>query len=410
MHSLRSVLLLLTLFGFQCELIAQSVKDEDPKPCRLGLNLTEASREGVDRRLASANLQPLSRNGDEDVIKIDTDLVISEFDVRDRRGRRVTGLGPADFIVEENGVAQSIEVFSASGASSVVGRSIILIIDHSNSQSPYLATSISAAKTLVSMLEPNDRMAIVTDDVELLTNFTSDKAALSDHLSRLLDRAANGKFGASKQFTAIFQAVSELFDRAEKRPVVIFQTDGDEFAQIGRGSTRRPEQCVSELTKFKNLEQLIERSGTTVYSIVPGTRFDQLMDTRGFDETRAAVETDLRANPLVASFASTSKETRLSPGFVRAFVKARKRDAAVVGHIATLSGGTAQYLERPDQAQEIYENILDHMNQRYLIGYYPAVPLRDGTNRSIRVRLRQGLDHKIYGRHADGSLARQPQQ
>ena len=126
---------------------------------------------------------------DESVIRVDTDLVVAEFDVRDKKGKRVVGLGGSDFRIEEDGVEQAIEVFSYGKGSSSINRSIILIIDYSQSQLPYIETSIEAAKVLVDMLEPNDRMALVTDDVELLLDFSSDKAVLKEQLDNLKFRA-----------------------------------------------------------------------------------------------------------------------------------------------------------------------------------------------------------------------------
>lgn len=49
-----------------------------------------------------------------------------------------------------------------------VPRTIVLIIDYSGSQLPFIKNSVAAAKVLVDKLGPKDLMAIVTDDVELL--------------------------------------------------------------------------------------------------------------------------------------------------------------------------------------------------------------------------------------------------
>ncbi len=156
-------------------------------------------------------------SSDESVIRVDTDLVVAEFDVRDKKGKRVVGLDGPDFRIEEDGVEQAIEVFSY-GKGSSINRSIILIIDYSQSQLPYIETSIEAAKVLVDMLEPNDRMALVTDDVELLLDFSSNKVALKEQLDNLKFRTLRGQVGKSRQLTALYAAVSELFAAVTSGP------------------------------------------------------------------------------------------------------------------------------------------------------------------------------------------------
>ena len=126
-------------------------------------------------------------------------------------------------------------------------RTIVLIIDYSGSQLAYLKNSVAAAKVLVDKLGPRDRMAIVTDDVEMLIDFTGDKKKLKDELDELLDRTTlktRGVFrrgktlrvGRSMQYSALMATLNEAFDEEDVRPVIIFQTDGDEaaiFAQSG---------------------------------------------------------------------------------------------------------------------------------------------------------------------------------
>jgi len=63
----------------------------------------------------------------------------------------VEGLTQNDFLVSEDGRAQQIEHFSL-GNDQRLGRSIVLVIDYSGSQSPYIKGSVVAAKILVDQL------------------------------------------------------------------------------------------------------------------------------------------------------------------------------------------------------------------------------------------------------------------
>src|SRR5205085_11066650 len=98
--------------------------------------------------------------------RIETSLVVCDVLVTDRQGRPQRNLKPTDFIISEDGVSQQLGHF-ALGDNADLSRSIVLIIDYSRSQFPYIADSIEAAKVLVDKLGPHDQMAIVTYDVEL---------------------------------------------------------------------------------------------------------------------------------------------------------------------------------------------------------------------------------------------------
>src|SRR5207248_2313073 len=155
-------------------------------------------------------------------------LVVSNVLVLDDKGRAVEGLKGNDFMITEDGVPQRISHFSL-GDDKDVNRSIVLLFDYSNSILPYIETSAAAAKNLVDQLGPKDRMAIVTDDVELLVDFTSDKARLRETIDFLAANTRSGHAGRSAQFSALLATLRELFDEEDIRPIIIFQTDGDQI-------------------------------------------------------------------------------------------------------------------------------------------------------------------------------------
>ena len=107
---------------------------------------------------------PRSPNTEDDVIRIDTLLVAADLLVLDKQGNPVRGLAANDFSITEDGVPQQVGHFLL-GDTNGISRSIVLIIDYSGSQFPYINNSVAAAKVLVDQLKPADQMAIVTDDV-----------------------------------------------------------------------------------------------------------------------------------------------------------------------------------------------------------------------------------------------------
>ena len=151
-------------------------------------------------------------------------------------------------------------------------RSIVLIIDYSASQLPFIRTSIESAKQLVDKLNPKDRMAIVTDDVRLLVDFTTDKQLLKSRLEGLKASALAGNVGASDQFDALMATLTEIFNNADIRPIVIFQTDGDEFDDL-RGNAPPTRFWLPARFSFQNVLTAAEKSRVTIYPVISGIRY-----------------------------------------------------------------------------------------------------------------------------------------
>ena len=351
------------------------------------------SKPAVEKRAQPAN----SNDDGGDVMRVETDLVVTDVAVLDKKGRAIKGLNRNDFRVEENGDRQEIEVFAFAADQSAIPRSIVLIIDYSGSQLPYIKTSIEAAKVLVEMLHPNDKMAIVTDDVELLVNFTSDKDILKEKLEFLKTRALEGKVGKSRQFSALMAVLNELFRDGDLRPKIIFQTDGDEYATLNQAG--RTQSSATELRfSYAEILKAAEKAGTTVYSIVPGPDLSGESGKKRLDLARNDLENSRRSNSILMKIDYIPLASGFNSKYVEQWADARERDASAVSKVANATGGSYAYLEMPEQAGAVYSRILSEMNQRYVIGYYPANVLRDGKRRTIRITTSAGNGHKILGR------------
>jgi VWFA-related protein len=351
----------------------------------------EIERRGIKRE---------QRSEDDDVVRVDTDLVVSDVLVVDTQGHHIRGLRKEDFVVKEDDQPQEISSFTI-GNSDTVPRSIVLIIDYSNSQLPYVLTSVEAAKTLVDKLNPRDRMALVTDDVELLVDFTSDKQLLKTQLDRLKQRAMSGWMGRSKQYDALMAALNELFNHEEERPIVIFQTDGDQLEALG--GTAPPElQPYVPARKFAFADVLAaaERARVTIYSIIPGIPFAGLSGAELLEHARLDWENRLKANARLHPGANLpEREVRTPPDalLLRNAQHWTELHLGVVG-VAKATGGWAQYLEQPEEANSLYAQILNDINQRYVLAYYPTNRNRDGMRRRVHIEVRGHPEYLILGR------------
>src|SRR5262245_5725207 len=241
-----------------------------------------------------------NRTDPEVVISLETSLAVFDILALDKEGRTVSGLRKEDFVVTEDAAPQEVASLSP-GDGSIVPRSIVLIIDHSDSQLPFIENSILAAKTIVNKLKPNDRMAIVTDDISLLIDFTGDKRQLNEALDSLGRKVKSGHPGRSEQYSALLAALTELIVGAE-RPIIIFQTDGDELDMLRSASSPKPVESNPSKVRgsfkpysFEDLTDLAEKTRATVYAVIPGIKFVEISHDERLEKVRTLFEKQFKA-------------------------------------------------------------------------------------------------------------------
>lgn len=337
---------------------------------------------------------------DIDVVKVETSLVTSDILILDARGNPVSGLTENDFVISEDGKPQQVGMLSV-GDDSKLPRSIVLVIDYSGSLAPYISLSVDAAKTMVEQLRPNDRMAIVTDDVKLLSDFTQDKENLKAKLESLKSKAhetdAKGGWfrGHSLQFSALMATMRELFTAEDQRVVIIFQTDGDQLTLL------QPNPAVTVDKKWRaefsidDIYQKAEKSRVTIYTVVPGIKLLGFSEAEQTARVQKALETLLKRRLLpqdnprfgIDPMASAMKET------TQTWV-ARQ---SALARLSTISGAWISFLEEPSEADEIYAHILSDMNRRYVVGYYPTNKEHDGRRRRIEITVRDHPEYTVMG-------------
>jgi len=200
-------LALILLFSLAPATLAQ----KKPKPRDFGSSLRKLKWDP--ERSQTTDTTNQTADPDDDVIRFNTALVATDLLVLDRRGQPVRGLVASDFLITEDGKPQQVGHFLL-GSNTSVPRSIALIIDYSGSQFPYIQNSVEAAKVLIDKLGPRDRLAIITDDIEMLSDFDSNKTALKKKLDILIERsrgkkaflglgAKNRRLGLSAQYSAL---------------------------------------------------------------------------------------------------------------------------------------------------------------------------------------------------------------
>ncbi|HBB97204.1 MAG TPA: hypothetical protein DC054_17645 [Blastocatellia bacterium] len=320
------------------------------------------------------NNQSQKPNDDDEVVRVQTDLVVCDVLVVDKQGKTIPGLTRDDFVVREDDRAQQIATFSL-GDNTNVPRSIVLILDYSFSELPYIKTSVEAAKVLVDQLGAKDRMALVTDDVQLLVDFTRDKELLKKNLDLLKNKALAKRVGQSLQYSALMATLNEMFNNEDIRPIVIFQTDGDQLSRLKDGLSAR------DSFSFRDVTNAVEHSRAMIYSVVPGASLLDLSPNQRVERIQAALGDDLRNDAQLQSLAER-----------------RFREQLAIAGLAKLSGGWPDFLEKAQDAGAVYARIFADINNRYVIGYYPGNKTRDGNRRKISIEVRNHPECVVWGR------------
>src|SRR5438105_2019231 len=90
-------------------------------------------------------------------IKVDVALALFNVTVLDNKDHKVSGLGPENFRIYEEGQAEPISFFRADDVPATIG----LVIDNSGSMSPRKDRVVAAATTFATACNPQDELFIV---------------------------------------------------------------------------------------------------------------------------------------------------------------------------------------------------------------------------------------------------------
>ena len=368
-----------------------SQKNEVEDGSAFGSSLKDDPRDKKKRRPPSQPPPVTLAPQDGSEIRVETNLVLSDVLVLDKNDQPLRGLRSGDFSILEDGSPQDIAVFTNDGRE--VPRSFILVIDHSLSQLAHIENSVGAAKVLIDRLKPFDKMAIVTDDVLLLVDYTSDKEILKSRLDSLREKALSGDFGKSRQYSSLLAALNERCARDGSRQIVIFQTDGDEFQTLWRKD--RTKQAPYS---FEDITAAALSAGVTIYTVYTGTVLSGLPEDEKMRRAGSALNRSRRLYSLARHKTEPQGEINFASSYVRATARQMELDAGSLEKVAAVTGGLAQSLEDPAQANEIYDRILSDIDRRYVIGYYPTNQSRDGREREVKIVVKGRDGYKILGR------------
>jgi Ca-activated chloride channel homolog len=161
--------------------------------------------------------QAQTDEGDEDVVRVNTDLVILNVTVVDGAGKYVHGLRSSDFKLFEDGQAQNISSFSSEETPFAAA----VLLDTSGSVEGQMTLARSAAIRFMEELRVDDVVAVYRFDneVERVQDFSSSH----DLAPVVFGFRGSGMTALNK---AIFRAAEDLAQRPEKRRAIVLLSDG----------------------------------------------------------------------------------------------------------------------------------------------------------------------------------------
>ena len=273
-----------------------------------------------------------------DVIKVNTELVTLNVRVIDRNNRPIDNVRQADFHVFEDGVAQPIESFSREEVPISYG----LAIDTSGSLRSQLQGVIDAGKTIINSNKPGDETFLVrfisSDKIVTVQDFTASKDLLMDGLDELYVEGGQTAIIDAVYLTAEHVAAYKKGDDNDRRRrALIVITDGE------------------DRSSFYSQEKLFAR---------------------------------LREEDVQIYVIGFVRELDKEGGLIRK--SPRDKAVTLINKLATETGGRAFFPEALSELPQIANEIVRDLRTQYVVAYNPTNKLRDGSFRSIKVVVDDG--------------------
>lgn len=340
---------------------------------------------------------------EDDVVRIDTQLVSVPAIVTNRAGRPVANLHAENFVVFENGSKQEIVNFGTTDAPF----EIALLLDTSGSTRADVALIRSAANAFIGALRPGDRVAIVAFNtaresgtslatVEVMSGLTNDRAALRTALEIV------GTSNGTPFYDALSQIADQVFsepprDSVRGRRAIVALTDG-----VDSASTTEYEQALEKLRKAGlasyfiqvNTEDFVEERlmGDCRYAGALRLSQTQLQRyRRNFDPHGDAAD--------YANFCKLGPFERME--ISRNLYKLARKEMQEMSRV--LGGRNFVAADLAD-ARRAFAQVAEEIGTQYSLGYYPTNKARDGSRRQIRVEMR-GVEAGTQVRAREGYVA-----
>jgi VWFA-related protein len=339
--------------------------------------------------LFSTNFFAQTKNDDDEVLRVDTQLVDVPFVVTDKFGKPLLNLKQSNFTVFEDGKPQQIENFGSTSAPFEV----VLLLDTSGSTRNELSLIRSAAENFITSLRTGDRVSIIAFNAKVLDGKRSAVSevviGLTDNRAKLKEALGNVSMSnGTPYYDGLNQTVEKVFNQPAKdefrgRRALVALTDGVD--------------SVSE-TNFEDVRPNLLKSGIISYFVQVNTRefFEEnlLGDCESEDVLRFSKSQikryyqkfypkNAQRSEKIFNFCNIGSFERLEISR-RLYELANYEMASLAGS----SGGKVFPVSDLSEAKNAFTKVAQEIGTKYSLGYYSSNDKRDGTFRKIKVELK----------------------
>lgn len=327
-----------------------------------------------------------AQNGKEEdeVLRIDTQVVDVPIIVTDKTGKPLLNLKRSNFVIYEDGKLQDISDFAATAAPFEVA----LLLDTSGSTRSDLALIQRAAANFIASLRAGDRVSIIaykaekrenqtTAISEVLSNLTDDRNKLKTALEQV--KTSNG----TPYYDSLMQVVEKVFsdkpkDEFRGRRALVALTDGVDSTSAA---------------SFDEVREEFGKAGITSYFIQVNTRDFFEENLLGDCETAIRFsQAQIRRYYRQFKNAKMEKATNFCDlgEFERLAISKSLYDLAnaEMQNLAKTSGGKVFPAADLSDARNAFKAVADEIGTKYSLGYYSSNEKRDGTYRKIKIELK----------------------
>ena len=165
------------------------------------------------------------------VIKLETDLVTIDATVTDKDGNFVRKLTAEDFVVYEDGQPQKLEFFEANEEAALTrSLAVVFALDKSGSIKPEeIEKQREATEAFVKLVRPESLFSVVafSSEIRVLQDFTSEPQRVSQAFKKIGDVTGSSRiFGTIDRAVSMLKRVPRFKNGRRLRRVVIIITDG----------------------------------------------------------------------------------------------------------------------------------------------------------------------------------------
>jgi Ca-activated chloride channel family protein len=335
--------------------------------------------------------------GEDDVVRIETQLVSVPAIVTDRTGRPLTGLSASDFQIFEDGRPQKIANFSTTEAPFEVA----LLLDTSGSTREDVGLIRAAARAFIEALRPGDRVAVLAFNtkkegedslatVEVKAPLTDDRELLQEAVESV--GASNG----TPFYDSLVRVAKDVFrdkpaPEMRGRRALVALTDGVDS---------------SSESDFEGAREMLKRAGVVSYFVQVNTEEyveDRLMQDCEDDGALRLSRTQLQRYRRVIApgaaaedFSNFCRMGQFERMHASRTLYRLARDE--MSRLARDSGGKTFTAADLRDARRAFRQVAEDIGTQYSLGYYSTNTARDGTFRKINVQVRTVKDAQVRAR------------